>query len=238
MRSIQKVKLAVDAAMTVALLLLMAYGLVGEAAHEWLGMGMFILFLTHHVLNRKWLLAIGKGKYTPLRIIQTVLAGIILLCMCASMVSGILLSRYVFTFLPKHGGYEAAQKAHILCAYWGFVCMSLHLGLHWSMMLTMARKHLQPSPLRTWSLCLIGWLWALYGALAFHRRDVGLYLLLKSHFVFYDYSEPVIFFLIDYFSVMALFVLIGYYFIQGLKRSVRLGQGLCRMDESDFLKRG
>ena len=122
--------------------------------------------------------------------------------------------------------------------YWGFVCMGLHLGLHWSMMLTMARKHLQPSPLRTWSLCLIGWLWALYGALAFHRRDVGLYLLLKSHFVFYDYSEPVIFFLIDYFSVMALFVLIGYYFIQGLKRSARLGQGLCRMDESDFLKRG
>ena len=30
--------------MIVALLLLMAYGLVGEAAHEWLGMGMFALF--------------------------------------------------------------------------------------------------------------------------------------------------------------------------------------------------
>lgn len=56
--------------------------------------------------------------------------------------------------------------------------------------------------------------------------------------MFYDDSEPVIFFLIDYFSVMALFVLIGYYFIQGLKRSARLGQGLCRMDESNFLKRG
>lgn len=135
MWSIQKIKLAVDAAMTVALLLLMAYGLVGEAAHEWLGMGMFALFLAHHVLNRKWLLAIGKGKYTPLRIIQTALVGVILLCMLGSMVSGILLSRYVFTFLPKHGGYEAAQKTHILCAYWGFVCMSLHLGFHWSMML-------------------------------------------------------------------------------------------------------
>lgn len=110
MKPTMKCKLAVDAAMTVALLLLMAYGLVGEAAHEWLGMGMFALFLTHHVLNRKWLLAIGKGKYTPLRIIQTALVGVILLCMLGSMVSGILLSRYVFTFLPKHGGYEAAQK--------------------------------------------------------------------------------------------------------------------------------
>ena len=218
MRSIQKVKLAVDAAMTVALLLLMAYGLVGEAAHEWLGMGMFILFLTHHVLNRKWLLAIGKGKYTPVRIIRTLLAGVIFLCMLGSMVSGILLSRYVFSFLPKHGGEELAGQVHILCAYWGFVCMSLHLGLHCSMMLAMARKHLQPSPLRTRCLRLVGWLWALYGTFAFHRRGIGLYLLLRSHFVFYDYSEPVIFFLIDYLSVMALFVLIGYYFIRGLKR--------------------
>ena len=224
--------------MTVALLFLMTYGLVGEAAHEWLGMGMFALFLAHHVLNRKWLLAVGKGKYTPVRMIQTLLAGVIFLCMLGSMVSGILLSRYVFSFLPKHSGYEAAQKAHILCAYWGFVCMSLHLGFHWNMMLAMARKHLQPSPLWTWSLRLIGWLWAVYGAFAFRRRGVSLYLLLRSHFVFYDYSEPVILFLIDYLSVMVVFVLIGYYFIQGLKRLVRLGQGLCRIDGSDFHKRG
>ena len=94
------------------------------------------------------------------------------------------------------------------------------------------------SPLRTWSLRLIGWLWAVYGAFAFRRRDVSLYLLLRSHFVFYDYSEPVLIFLIDYLSVMVVFVLIGYYFIQGLKRLVRLGQGLCRIDGSDFHKRG
>ena len=106
------------------------------------------------------------------------------------------------------------------------------------MMLAMARKHLQPSPLRTWSLRLIGWLWAVYGAFAFRRRGVSLYLLLRSHFVFYDYSEPVLIFLIDYLSVMVVFVLIGYYFIQGLKRLVRLGQGLCRIDGSDFHKRG
>ena len=223
--------------MTATLLLLMAYGLVSEAAHEWLGMGMFILFLAHHALNRKWLLAVGKGKYTPLRIVQTALVGVIFLCMLGSMVSGILLSRYVFTFLPKHGGEELAGQVHILCAYWGFVCMSLHLGLHWSMMLAMAHKHLQPAPLRTWCLRLIGWLWALYGAFAFHRRNVGLYLLLRSHFVFYDYSEPMIFFLIDYISIMALFVLIGYYFIQGLKRSARLGHGLCRVVGNNFFKR-
>ena len=107
---------------------------------------------------------------------------------------------------------------HILCAYWGFVCMSLHLGFHWSMMLAMARKHLQPSSMRIWSLRLIGWLWAVYGAFAFRRRGVSLYLLLRSHFVFYDYSEPVILFLINYLSVMVMFVLIGYLISMLLKR--------------------
>ena len=52
MKPIMKLKLAADAAMTLALLLLMAYGLVGEAAHEWIGTGMFLLFLLHHFFNR------------------------------------------------------------------------------------------------------------------------------------------------------------------------------------------
>ena len=218
MKPILKIKIAVDAAMSVSMLLLMAYGLVGEAAHEWIGMGMFTLFVAHHILNRKWLLAVGKGKYTPIRVLQTALVGIIFLSMFGSMISGVVLSRYVFAFFPKHGGYELAQQVHILCAYWGFVCMSLHLGFHWSMMLAMARKHLPSSPPRTWSLRLIGWLWAAYGAFAFRRRGVSLYLLLRSHFVFYDYSEPVILFLINYLSVMVMFVLIGYLISMLLKR--------------------
>lgn len=51
----QKIKCIVDLGMTVLLLLLMAYTLVGEAAHEWLGMAMLVLFLLHHALNFKWL---------------------------------------------------------------------------------------------------------------------------------------------------------------------------------------
>lgn len=39
MKPVMKVKISIDAAMTLALLLLMAYGLVGEAAHECWGWG-------------------------------------------------------------------------------------------------------------------------------------------------------------------------------------------------------
>lgn len=217
MKPVMKVKISIDAAMTLALLLLMAYGLVGEAAHEWLGMGMFALFLLHHLLNRRWIRAVPQGRYAPPRIVQTALAGLIFLCMVGSMVSGIVLSRRVFAFLPKHGGYELAGKLHMLCAYWGFVLMSLHLGMHWNMLLAMARKHLQPSKIRTWALRIAGYSFAAYGVVTFVRRDVGLYLLLKSHFVFFDYSEPLIAFLLDYLAVMSLFVLAGYWLARALR---------------------
>ena len=55
MKPKQITRLATDAAMTIALLLLMAYSLVGEAAHEWIGMAMLALFILHHALNRKWI---------------------------------------------------------------------------------------------------------------------------------------------------------------------------------------
>ncbi len=218
MKTIFKIKIAVDAAMSVSMLFLMAYGLVGEAAHEWIGMGMFVLFVVHHVLNRRWIRAVPHGHYTPTRITQTALVGLIFLCMTCSMVSGIVLSRHVFVFLPKHGGYELATKLHILCAFWGFVLMSLHLGMHWNMLLTMARKHLRPNKIRTGVLKIAGYLFAAYGVIAFVRRDVGLYLLLKSHFVFFDYSESEIWFLMDYLSVMALFVLLSYVISMLMKR--------------------
>ena len=53
MRTPMICKRAVDFLLTAALLLLMAYSLIGEAAHEWIGMGMFLLFILHLILNRK-----------------------------------------------------------------------------------------------------------------------------------------------------------------------------------------
>ncbi len=45
------VKIGVDIGMIIALLCLMSYEMVGQAAHEWLGIGMFVLFIFHHLLN-------------------------------------------------------------------------------------------------------------------------------------------------------------------------------------------
>lgn len=59
------IKLAVDIFMTLALLFLMGYQLWGDAAHEWAGAIMLILFVAHHILNRGWYKNLFRGRYSP-----------------------------------------------------------------------------------------------------------------------------------------------------------------------------
>lgn len=159
-----------------------------------------------------------KGSYTPLRIWQTLLVVLILLCMIGSMVSGIILSRHALSFLPINGGRSFARSLHMVSAYWGFVWMSLHLGHHWSMMMAMARKVFpNESAVRTWALRIAAIVIAVYGIYAFVKRDIAGYMFLKIQFVFFDFEEPLIFFLLDYLAVMGLFVFIGHYFTEFLK---------------------
>lgn len=211
-------KIAVDITMTVALLLLMTYELIGQASHEWIGVGMFALFVVHHILNGKWSKNLLKGKYTALRIMQTVLVVLVLLSMLGSVVSGAILSRHALSFLPISGGHAFVRSLHMLSAYWGFVFMSLHLGFHWSMMLGMARKLVkQSSEIRKWILRAITVLIMGYGVFAFVKRDIGSYMM-KNLFVFFDFEEPLILFLLDYIASMGLFVAVGHYLSEILKK--------------------
>lgn len=130
-----KMKMAVDILMTAALLFLMGYQFWGETAHEWVGAGMFILFLAHHILNGNWHRNLFRGKYSPMRIFLTAVDVLTLFSMLAQMYSGIVLSRHVFAFLPIESGLALARRLHILGSYWGFLFMSLHLGLHWNMVI-------------------------------------------------------------------------------------------------------
>lgn len=212
-------KIVTDIAMTIALLLLMTYELIGQAAHEWIGIDMFVLFVLHHILNGKWSKNLLKGKYTALRIMQTILVVLVLLSMLGSMVSGVILSRHALSLLPISGGRSFARSLHMLSAYWGFVFMSLHLGFHWSMMMGMARKFVKkPSEIRKWVLRAVAVGIAGYGVYAFIKRDIGSYMLLKNQFVFFDFEEPLILFLMDYIASMGMFAAVGHYLSEVLKK--------------------
>lgn len=215
------IKIVVDVLMTLALLFLMGYQLWGEAAHEWIGAGMLILFLAHHILNRNWYKNLFKGRYTPMRMFQCSVDMLLLIAMLAQMYSGIVMSRHVFTFLPFDVGMALARRLHILGAYWGFILMSVHLGLHWNMFLGIAKKKFgTKNTLNRYKILLrlVGVLIAAYGIFTFVSRDFPTYLFLQSEFVFLDYEEPIWSFYLDYVCLMGLWVFAAHYLSKGLRK--------------------
>lgn len=207
-------KIIVDLAMTAMLPVLMAYARVGEATHEWVGISMFILFITHHILNYRWHQNLLKRRYYGIRILGTVINILIFVIMICLMVSGIMLSRHVFTLLNISGGTSYLRTMHLLASYWGFVLMSVHLGLHWGILMGIAKKITgikKACLMRTAFLRIIAVLIAAYGIYAFLQRKNGSYMLLKTQFVFFDFDEPLSMFFADQLAIMGLFACIGHY---------------------------
>ena len=198
-----KWRMLVDSLMVVLIPLLMAYSLIGETAHEWLGVMMSLLFVGHYLLNFYWFKGLVKGRWTALRIYQTIVNILLLLCTLGLIISGIALSRTVFSFLPIEGSGSWGRTLHLLTSYWGFVLMSFHLGQHWSMILNRVRRSAKrPVILRV---------------LAVIKREIGTYMTLQNTFVYFDFGEPLFFFFIDYIAIMGLFVFLGYYVTSALK---------------------
>lgn len=206
-------KIVVDMIMTVLLLFLMSRQITGDAAHEWLGTGMFVLWIVHHIINRNWYSNIFKGKYTAARILQIVTNIVVSLCMLGLMVSGIILSRKVFAFLPISGGTALARRLHILSSFWGFVMMALHLGLHWNMIIGMVRKAAGPVSSKTLRIILraAAALIAVYGVYAFIKNKFLSYMFLTTPFVFFDFERPAALFFTEYIAIMELFIFIAHY---------------------------
>ena len=213
-------KLVVDVFMTIALLFLMGYQFWGEAPHEWVGVGMFVLFILHHILNASWHKALFKGKFSAPRVFTLCIDVLVLISMLAQIYSGIVMSRHVFSFLPS-GGMALARRLHILGAYWGFLLMSLHLGLHWNMILGIVRKAARMkrhSKVRSIISFVIALVIAGYGVQALIGRDFVTYLFLRSEFVFLDYSESKILFYMDYLALMGLCIFVAHYSVKLIQK--------------------
>ncbi len=214
MKAKARIKIAIDVLMTLALLFLMGYQFWGDVAHEWAGAGMFVLFIIHHILNRNWYKTLFRGKYIPFRIFQLILDLAVFAAMICLMVSGIMMSNYVFAFLDLHGGMSFARLLHMASSYWGFVLMTLHLGIHWGIFTGLARKMFRikgSSRMRSVVLFLVSAAIAVYGVTVFLRRNLLTYMLVQTQFVFLDFNEPKIFFYLDYLAMMGTCIFLSHY---------------------------
>lgn len=198
-----KLKIFTDVSMLVVLLLLMPYSLIGEKPHEILGVVMFGLFVFHQILNRKWYTSLKAGKFNRDRILTVAVNFLILLMMILQIASGVVISKHLFLF-DFYSGLSTARLIHLAISYWLFIFIAVHLGFHFKMLKTQLKiKSVKP-------LKILAGAVSIYGVYAFINRQLWDYMILKSEFVFLDFSENVAFVIADFLAILILFSCMGY----------------------------
>lgn len=229
----RKIRMPVDISMTTLSVILMGgnYLFPADIVHEILGLALFLLWAVHISLNRRWYGAIFKGKYNPYRVMQTFINCGILICTIFLMISGIILSNHLFTFLNIQGGLGFARIAHLLASHWYYLFMSLHIGLHVSMIANkIAQKKdaanessneesMPQSSARKIIFHAFVALACAYGIYAFIIRGVWKYLFLQQQFFFFDLERGYILFALDYISIIILFATISHLIAAKLKKN-------------------
>ena len=209
----QRLRMTIDITMTILSIILMGgnYLFPADIVHEILGVGLFVLWAVHIILNRHWYGAFFRGKYNPYRVMQTVINCCILICTIFLMISGIILSNHIFTFLNIQGGLGFARIAHLLASHWYYLFMSLHIGLHVGRLFQNVTAKIIPRII----LALV----CAYGIYAFIARGVWKYLILRQQFFFFDLERGYILFAIDYISIIILFATLSLLLAKSLKKS-------------------
>lgn len=215
----KKWQVMLDITMTILLPLLMAYSLFGEALHEWAGLALF-----HQAFHFSWLKNIGRGKYNGLRLVTSIVNGLIIIGMFLMVTSGILMSKHIFTFLPQTVLIPLARLIHLAASYWFYCLTSLHLGMNWQKLMIVPKKifHLKKNTARKWLLRVAAIMIALLGCYEFIQRDFWGYMSLANQFAFYDFSEPLWHFMGAYLAVLGFWVVIGHYGLLLVQKYLRL----------------
>lgn len=173
-----KIKMALDVIMTVIFICLIKLSFTGVTVHEILGIGILVLFIIHNILNYKWIAAVctnfftdkvkGKAKF------MFVLNVLLFVFTSFTVISGILISQSLFPEISLSDT-SVWSPLHHFAAYSSLVLISVHLGLHWSMIINFFKKVLKmrnENGTRTWLARVIALALAIFGVKALINQNI------------------------------------------------------------------
>lgn len=190
----KKIRIIIDVVMYLLFIILMGHHITGNHIHEILGTGTIVMFIIHNILNIKFYKTIFKGKYNLKRIFLTLIDILLLFCMIGIIVSSIIISNDVFAFLKIQTSIFGL-KLHMLSTSWGFVIMSIHLGLHLNVLINKINKKMKNS-IFEYIYYLVFLLLLLYGIYSFIKLNFISDMFLLNPFKVYNFDEsPFVFYL-------------------------------------------
>ena len=201
------VKMIVDFLMLILMLLEYSKLYTGQLVHEIIGIILFVLFITHNILNINFYRNIFNEKYNAQRIVTTVVDLAFLLCMLMTICLGIPISEKVFIFLNLNGNITI-RKLHTVFGYWGLVILGVHLGLHFQMMFAKLKKKVEDNKILKIVIYLIQTALVIYGIKAMWDTNLGAYLVGEASFAI---PTSIVLSLINNFSIVISISIIVYY---------------------------
>lgn len=198
------IKRIVDAVLTVLLLFLMAFQVTGDVLHEWLGIGMTVTLILHHILNRKWYKAVFKGKYSPYRITMTAVNSLMLVSIALTALSGMSMSGHAVPFMYGLLNVMTARELHLAMSHWSFIFMGIHVGLHLKAM----TAKLKGIGRMIFYAVLTGA--SGVGLWLFIKSDIINYIFFRTKFAFLDYETAKWLIILQNLAMLLFFVLVGY----------------------------
>lgn len=213
-------RLTLDFFMVCLFFVAMAYPVTDNLVHEIVGAALIILIVTHNAINRRWYKSLFKGEYSLARIVHTatnLLLAFLMICMLASASS---ISHTLFALVPFELD-KAGKQLHIFGAYWGIIILSVHIGIHWQMLMSIVKSRVNINLSGAWLTVfsrVAAVLLSAYGIYASFNRQVASKLFLESIYDFWDSENSPIWLFLDYFSIMALYITLTHYLFKFIRR--------------------
>ena len=190
----KKFRIIIDVLMYIIFIVLMGHHITENKIHEILGIVMFILFIIHNLLNIKFYKTIFKGKYNLKRLFLTSIDVLLLICFIGTIISSINISSDVFNSL-KIQTKSWGLKLHMLSTSWGFIMMSIHLGLHLNQLLNKINTKMKKSTFE-YIYYLLFVVLIIYGIYSFIKQNYISDMFVLSPFKAYNFDEsPIVFYL-------------------------------------------
>ncbi len=205
MRAKYKFQVVQDTCLLLILLSLMGFHLWGDIIHEWLAVAFFALIMLHCGLNTHWFNRLAQGEYSPFRVVQVTLNGVLLITLLIALTSGIILSRHLFYDFPFHHPSDVVRKIHMTSVHWMQVIAAIHLGMHWKMLASFFCSVMNIEARSLFASKLMPLLFlalTYYGGTVFIAQDLLAYLAAQVDFAFFAYQGAGIRFYVDYVSVV------------------------------------
>ncbi len=199
------IKKTVDAVMTAVLLCLMAYQVTGEALHEWLGVGMTVLLIVHHVLNFKWYKSLFRGKYNAYRAVTVIVNTLLLLSIALTALCGMAMSAHAVPFLYGMLPVSFARRFHLAVSFWSFILMGFHLGLHIPAMTAGIKLN---GRIKTAVAAVIAVI-AGVGFWLFVKNGIPDYVFFRTPFAFLDYEKEAALVFLENLAILTAFAFLG-----------------------------